>query len=96
MNYLRVNLPELRAQMGRADINKTQLSALSGVPYVTLHRLFGGHVVEWTTLSKTVAGLNKALVAAGFPTVSVKDMILEEEEEEESSAPALKLELSYQ
>lgn len=97
MAQTKINLPEFRAQMGRAGINRSDLARYAGFPKTTAWRVLTGKSIELETFLRAVRGLNKALTEAGFPTVTLNDLIIETDDDEDSARPvaAGTLELTY-
>lgn len=72
---LKVDVAELRAQMGRANINQKRLAEISGVHRNTVTKVLKNATADLESLAAFARGLNGALRAAGQPLISPLDLL---------------------
>lgn len=72
---LKVDVAELRAQMGRANINQTQLADLAGVHRNTVTKVLRNETADLESLAAFARGLNQALRECGQPEISPIDLL---------------------
>jgi transcriptional regulator with XRE-family HTH domain len=72
---LKVDVAEVRAQMGRANINQTQLAELSGVHRNTVVKILQNQTADLESIAAIARGLNLALGALGFRELSPIDLL---------------------
>lgn len=72
---LKVDVAEVRAQMGRANITQTRLAELSGVHKNTITKILNHQTADLDSIAAIARGLNEALRAAGFRELSPLDLL---------------------
>lgn len=72
---LKVDVAELRAQMGRANINQLRLAELAGVHRNTVTKVLRNETADLESLAALARGLNAALTSAGQPKISPLDLL---------------------
>ena len=75
MQELEVDVAELRAQMGRADITQSRLAELAGIHKNTVTKILHNRTADLESIAAIARGLNKALVGAGEREVSPIDLL---------------------
>ena len=75
MQELKIDVAEVRAQMGRANINQTRLAELAGVHKNTITKIFQNKTADLESVAAIARGLNEALREAGYPEVSPIDLL---------------------
>lgn len=72
---LKVDVAEVRAQMGRANINQTRLAELSGIHRNTVVKILKNETADLESVAAIARGLNEALRAAGYPEINPIDLL---------------------
>lgn len=72
---LKVDVAEVRAQMGRANITQTRLAELSGVHRNTVVKILKNETADLESIAAFARGLNEALRAAGYPEINPIDLL---------------------
>ena len=72
---LKVDVAEVRALMGRANINQTRLAELSGVHRNTVVKILRNETADLESIAAFARGLNEALRAAGYPEINPVDLL---------------------
>lgn len=72
---LKVDVPELRAQMGRANLNQGQLAELSGVHRNTISSILRSGKADLESIAAITLGLNQALRAEGQAELNPIDLM---------------------
>ena len=62
---LKIDVPEMRAQMGRANVTQIRLSELAGVHFNTVGNVLRSNTADLDTVAALTNGLNIALRAEG-------------------------------
>ena len=72
---LKVDVAELRAQMGRANVNQTRLAEMAGVHRNTVTKVLKNQTADLESLAAFARALNQSLRAAGQPEISPLDLL---------------------
>lgn len=72
---LKVDVAEVRAQMGRANITQARLAELSGVHKNTVTKILKNETADLESIAAFARGLNEALRAAGQPEINPIDLL---------------------
>ena len=72
---LKVDVAELRAQMGRANVNQTRLAALSGVHRNTITNILQTASADLESIAAITRALNEVLRADGHREISPFDLM---------------------
>lgn len=72
---LKVDVAELRAQMGRANVNQTRLAAISGVHRNTITNILQRATADLESIAAITRALNGELRAGGQPEISPFDLM---------------------
>jgi transcriptional regulator with XRE-family HTH domain len=75
LQELKVDVAEVRAQMGRANINQTRLAELSGVHRNTVVKILKNETADLESIAAIARGLNEALRAEGFREINPIDLL---------------------
>jgi transcriptional regulator with XRE-family HTH domain len=75
LQELKVDVAEVRAQMGRANVNQTRLAELSGVHRNTIAKILKNQTADLESIAGIARGLNEALRAEGFPEINPFDLL---------------------
>lgn len=75
LQELKVDVAEVRAQMGRANINQTRLAELAGVHRNTVVKILKNETADLESIAALARGLNEALRAAGYPEINPIDLL---------------------
>jgi transcriptional regulator with XRE-family HTH domain len=73
---LRVDVAELRAQMGRANVSQAGLAEISGVHRNTVAKVLKNQTADLESIAAFARGLNVKLRAAGQPEISPLDLLI--------------------
>lgn len=75
MPELKVDVIELRALMGRANISQAQLARLASVHRNTISKVLRNETSDLETVAALTHGLNKALREEGQPEIGPFDLL---------------------
>ena len=75
LQELKVDVAEVRAQMGRANISQSRLAELSGVHKNTVTKILKNETADLESIAAFARGLNAALRAAGQPELNPIDLL---------------------
>jgi len=75
LQELKVDVAEVRAQMGRSNINQTRLAELSGIHRNTVVKILKNETADLESIAAIARGLNEALRAAGYPEINPIDLL---------------------
>lgn len=75
MQELKIDVAEVRAQMGRANITQTRLAELAGVHKNTITKILHNRTADLESVAAIARGLNVALCEAGEAEVSPIDLL---------------------
>lgn len=75
MPTLKVDVVELRALMGRANVSQAQLAELANVHRNTISKIMRNETADLETIGALANGLNKALASAGQPEIGPFDLL---------------------
>lgn len=75
MPTLKVDVVELRALMGRANVSQAQLAELANVHRNTISKIIRNETADLETIGALANGLNMALAAAGQPEIGPFDLL---------------------
>ena len=72
---LKVDVAELRAQMGRANVNQSKLAELAGVHRNTVTKVLKNETADLDSLAALARALNEILRESGQPQISPLDLL---------------------
>lgn len=72
---LKVDVAELRAQMGRANVNQSRLAMLAGVHRNTVTKVLKNETADLESLAAFARALNPLLREAGQPEINPLDLL---------------------
>jgi len=75
MPELKIDVPELRAQMGRANVTRVRLAGLAGVHENTVGNILKNRTADLDTVAALTNGLNIALRAEGQKEIGPYDLL---------------------
>lgn len=75
MPTLKVDVVELRALMGRANVTQTKLAELANVHRNTIIKIMRNETADLETIGALANGLNTALAEAGQPEIGPFDLL---------------------
>jgi len=75
LQELKVDVAEVRAQMGRANISQNRLAELSGVHRNTVAKILKNETADLESIAALARGLNEALRAAGYREINPIDLL---------------------
>jgi len=75
MQELKIDVAEVRAQMGRANITQTRLAELAGVHKNTITKILQNKTADLESIAAIARGLNLALRDAGQAEINPIDLL---------------------
>jgi transcriptional regulator with XRE-family HTH domain len=75
MQELKIDVAEVRAQMGRANITQTRLADLAGVHKNTITKILQNKTADLESIAAIARGLNEALREAGQAEINPIDLL---------------------
>lgn len=72
---LKVDVAELRAQMGRANLTQSRLAEIAGVHRNTVTKILKNETADLESLAALARALNKALRTSGHAEISPLDLL---------------------